>query len=54
MGSCLQIAVAEMNRKHEIEESEIGRPTISSSVFLTRGTPLAGQESRRGSESAEP
>ena len=29
-------------------------PTIGSSVFLTRGTPLAGQESRRGSESAEP
>jgi hypothetical protein len=30
------------------------RPTSGSSVFLTRGTPLAGQESRRGSESAEP
>jgi hypothetical protein len=29
-------------------------PTIGSSVFLTRGTPLAGQESRRDSESAEP
>lgn len=29
-------------------------PTIGSSVFLTRGTPLAGQESRRGSKSAEP
>ena len=28
--------------------------TIGSSVFLTRGTPLAGQESRQGSESAEP
>ena len=31
----------------------IGR-TSGSSVFLTRGTPPAGQESRRGSESAEP
>ena len=30
------------------------RRTSGSSVFLTRGTPLAGQESRRGSESAEP
>ena len=29
-------------------------PTIGSSVFLTRGTPLAGQESRQGSKSAEP
>ena len=29
-------------------------PTIGSSVFLTRGTPLAGQEARQGSESAEP
>ena len=29
-------------------------PTSGSSVFLTRGTPLAGQESRRGSKSAEP
>ena len=28
--------------------------TIGSSVFLTRGTPLAGQEARRGSKSAEP
>ena len=28
--------------------------TSGSSVFLTRGTPPAGQESRRGSESAEP
>ena len=28
--------------------------TSGSSVFLTRGTPLAEQESRRGSESAEP
>ena len=30
------------------------QPTIGSSVFLTRGTPLAGQETRQGSESAEP
>jgi hypothetical protein len=38
----------------EKEREELGDRTSSFSVFLTRGTPLAGQESRRGSESAEP
>ena len=33
---------------------ERGSPTSGSSVILTRVTSLAGQEPRRGSESAEP
>ena len=37
-----------------VKMRETEQRTSGSSVVLTRGTPPAGQESRRGSESAEP
>jgi hypothetical protein len=44
--------VLRMEERRRTDE-EFRTPTKRSRVFLTRGTPLAGQESRRGSESPD-
>jgi hypothetical protein len=50
-----QIKERDKRKIRDFIEEEINKArTSGSSVFLTRGTPLAGQDARQSSESAEP